>query len=89
MMSGALNGVTSEVNNAMFPKGLMKAFPGNWFTMMTVTGAKGGLVKFLCFLFTFISFHLLLYAELPLVQLSTNLCSRLACCFNASSFVCQ
>ncbi|BBN13954.1 DNA-directed RNA polymerase I subunit RPA1 [Marchantia polymorpha subsp. ruderalis] len=46
MMSGALNGVTSEVNNAMFPKGLMKAFPGNWFTMMTVTGAKGGLVNF-------------------------------------------
>ncbi|KAL2622234.1 hypothetical protein R1flu_002439 [Riccia fluitans] len=46
MMSGALNGVTSEVNNAMFPKGLMKAFPGNNFTMMTVTGAKGGLVNF-------------------------------------------
>ncbi|KAL3691839.1 hypothetical protein R1sor_005490 [Riccia sorocarpa] len=46
MMSGALNGVTSEVNNAMFPKGLLKAFPGNNFTMMTVTGAKGGLVNF-------------------------------------------
>ncbi|CAM6104025.1 unnamed protein product [Calypogeia fissa] len=46
MMSGALNGVTSDVNNALFPNGLLKPFPGNCFSLMTTTGAKGGLVNF-------------------------------------------
>lgn len=44
MMSGALNGVTSDVNNALFPNGLLKPFPGNCFSLMTTSGAKGGLV---------------------------------------------
>ncbi|EFJ17302.1 hypothetical protein SELMODRAFT_233747 [Selaginella moellendorffii] len=46
LMSSAMNKVTSEVNNALFPKGLVKPFPENCLSLMTVTGAKGGMVNF-------------------------------------------
>lgn len=46
LMSSALNRITSEVNNSLFPKGLLKPFPGNCLSLMTMTGAKGGLVNF-------------------------------------------
>ncbi|OVA11689.1 RNA polymerase Rpb1 [Macleaya cordata] len=46
MMSSALNGLTSKVNNDLFPKGLQKPFPRNCLSLMTTTGAKGGLVNF-------------------------------------------
>ncbi|XP_026412301.1 DNA-directed RNA polymerase I subunit 1-like [Papaver somniferum] len=46
MMSSALNGTTSQVNKELFPKGLQKPFPKNCLSLMTTTGAKGGLVNF-------------------------------------------
>lgn len=46
LMSSALNRITSDVNNSLFPKGLLKPFPGNCLSLMTMTGAKGGLVNF-------------------------------------------
>ncbi|XP_077214537.1 nuclear RNA polymerase A1 [Tasmannia lanceolata] len=46
MMSSALNHLTSEVNNRLFPRGLFKPFPRNCLSLMTTTGAKGGLVNF-------------------------------------------
>eukprot|EP00250_Pteridium_aquilinum_P003381 c13694_g1_i1 orf=235-4305(+) len=46
LMSSAMNVVTSEVNNALFPRGLLKPFPHNCLSLMTTTGAKGGLVNF-------------------------------------------
>lgn len=46
MMSSALNRLTSEVNNKLFPRGLSKTFPRNCLSLMTTTGAKGGLVNF-------------------------------------------
>ncbi|KAK8914437.1 DNA-directed RNA polymerase II subunit RPB1 [Platanthera zijinensis] len=45
MMSNALNALTSEVNKALFPGGLQKPFPNNCLSLMTATGAKGGLVN--------------------------------------------
>lgn len=45
MMSNALNALTSEVNTALFPGGLQKPFPNNCLSLMTATGAKGGLVN--------------------------------------------
>ncbi|XP_047072217.1 DNA-directed RNA polymerase I subunit 1 [Lolium rigidum] len=41
MMLSALNKLTSEVNQSMFPYGLQKPFPKNCLTLMTATGAKG------------------------------------------------
>ncbi|KAJ4969995.1 hypothetical protein NE237_003094 [Protea cynaroides] len=46
MMSSALNQLTSKVNNMLFPAGLLKPFPRNCLSLMTTTGAKGGLVNF-------------------------------------------
>ncbi|KAI3972071.1 hypothetical protein MKX01_025639 [Papaver californicum] len=46
MMSSSLNGTTSQVNKELFPKGLQKPFPKNCLSLMTTTGAKGGLVNF-------------------------------------------
>ncbi|KAH9297472.1 hypothetical protein KI387_029154, partial [Taxus chinensis] len=46
LMSSALNRITSDVNNSLFPKGLLKPFPSNCLSLMTTTGAKGGLVNF-------------------------------------------
>ncbi|XP_043692047.1 DNA-directed RNA polymerase I subunit 1 [Telopea speciosissima] len=46
MMSSALNKLTSKVNNMLFPAGLLKPFPRNCLSLMTTTGAKGGLVNF-------------------------------------------
>lgn len=46
MMSSSMNVVTSDVNNALFPNGLSKPFPHNCLSLMTTTGAKGGLVNF-------------------------------------------
>ncbi|KAI5064715.1 hypothetical protein GOP47_0019410 [Adiantum capillus-veneris] len=46
LMSSSMNVVTSEVNNALFPRGLYKPFPHNCLSLMTTTGAKGGLVNF-------------------------------------------
>ena len=40
-MLSALNELTSEVNDSMFPYGLQKSFPKNCLTLMTATGAKG------------------------------------------------
>lgn len=45
MMSNALNALTSEVNTVLFPGGLQKPFPNNCLSLMTATGAKGGLVN--------------------------------------------
>lgn len=45
MMSNALNVLTSEVNKVLFPSGLQKPFPRNCLSLMTTTGAKGGLVN--------------------------------------------
>ncbi|XP_072969528.1 DNA-directed RNA polymerase I subunit 1 isoform X1 [Typha angustifolia] len=45
MMSSTLNNVTSEVNKFLFPRGLRKPFPENCLSLMTTTGAKGGLVN--------------------------------------------
>ncbi|KAL0915444.1 hypothetical protein M5K25_015862 [Dendrobium thyrsiflorum] len=45
MMSNALNALTSEVNNVLFPGGLQKPFQNNCLSLMTLTGAKGGLVN--------------------------------------------
>lgn len=45
MMSNALNALTSEVNLVLFPGGLQKPFPNNCLSLMTLTGAKGGLVN--------------------------------------------
>lgn len=45
MMSSALNRLTSEINNKLFPRGLLKPFPRNCLSLMTTTGAKGGLVS--------------------------------------------
>jgi hypothetical protein len=44
LMTSALNRITSDINNTIFPKGLMKPFPANCLSLMTITGAKGGLV---------------------------------------------
>lgn len=44
LMTSALNRITSDINNTIFPKGLMKPFPSNNLSLMTITGAKGGLV---------------------------------------------
>ncbi|KAG8075298.1 hypothetical protein GUJ93_ZPchr0006g45952 [Zizania palustris] len=44
-MSSALNAITSKVNQNLFPYGLQKPFPGNCLSLMTATGAKGGLVN--------------------------------------------
>ncbi|XP_024394449.1 DNA-directed RNA polymerase I subunit 1 [Physcomitrium patens] len=46
LMTSALNRITSDINNTIFPKGLMKPFPANCLSLMTITGAKGGLVNF-------------------------------------------
>ncbi|XP_020588466.1 DNA-directed RNA polymerase I subunit 1-like [Phalaenopsis equestris] len=45
MMSNSLNALTSEVNSVLFPGGLQKPFPTNCLSLMTSTGAKGGLVN--------------------------------------------
>jgi len=45
LMTSALNRITSDINNTIFPKGLMKPFPANCLSLMTITGAKGGLVR--------------------------------------------
>jgi DNA-directed RNA polymerase I subunit RPA1 len=44
-MSSELNTLTSKVNKKVFPYGLRKPFPGNCLSLMTQTGAKGGLVN--------------------------------------------
>lgn len=44
-MSNALNQMTSELNKILFPGGLQKNFPGNCLSLMTTTGAKGGMVR--------------------------------------------
>ncbi|TVU08159.1 hypothetical protein EJB05_41549 [Eragrostis curvula] len=45
MMTNALNKITSSVNKELFPKGLQKRFPKNCLSLMTVSGAKGGMVN--------------------------------------------
>ncbi|KAJ3679103.1 hypothetical protein LUZ60_017114 [Juncus effusus] len=45
MMCNALNVLTSEVNQTLFPSGLQKPFPKNCLSLMTTTGAKGSLVN--------------------------------------------
>jgi len=44
LMTSALNRITSDINNTIFPRGLLKPFPSNCLSLMTITGAKGGLV---------------------------------------------
>ncbi|KAI3867080.1 hypothetical protein MKW92_022394 [Papaver armeniacum] len=46
MMSSSLNGITSEVNDMLFPNGLQKPFPKNCLSVMTISGAKGSTVNF-------------------------------------------
>lgn len=45
MMSSSMNVLTSEVNQTLFPSGLQKPFFRNCLSLMTTTGAKGGLVR--------------------------------------------
>lgn len=45
MMSNAMNSLTSEINQTLFPSGLLKSFLTNCLSLMTATGAKGGLVS--------------------------------------------
>lgn len=45
MMSNSMNILTSEVNNTLFPNGLLKPFPMNCLSLMTASGAKGGQVN--------------------------------------------
>lgn len=45
-MSSSLNGITSEVNDMLFPNGLQKPFPKNCLSVMTISGAKGSTVNF-------------------------------------------
>ncbi|XP_009394527.2 DNA-directed RNA polymerase I subunit 1-like [Musa acuminata AAA Group] len=45
MMSNSLNSLTSEINQTLFPNGLLKPFLKNCLSLMTTTGAKGGLVN--------------------------------------------
>ncbi|EHA8587710.1 DNA-directed RNA polymerase I subunit 1 [Cocos nucifera] len=45
MMSSSMNVLTSEVNQTLFPSGLQKPFLRNCLSLMTTTGAKGGLVN--------------------------------------------
>ena len=44
--SGALNPCASAVTNSCFPFGLVRPFLSNCMSLMTTTGAKGGLVNF-------------------------------------------
>ncbi|XP_058072061.1 DNA-directed RNA polymerase I subunit 1 isoform X2 [Magnolia sinica] len=46
LMSHELNGVTTEINDAIIPNGLLKPFPRNCLSLMTTTGAKGSQVNF-------------------------------------------
>ncbi|KAG0620279.1 hypothetical protein M758_4G204000 [Ceratodon purpureus] len=46
LLTSALNRITSDINSTIFPPGLMKPFPANCLSLMTITGAKGGLVNF-------------------------------------------
>jgi DNA-directed RNA polymerase I subunit RPA1 len=46
MMSNELNEITSVANKKLLPYGLQKPFPGNCLSLMTATGAKGGMVSF-------------------------------------------
>ncbi|KAK6941856.1 RNA polymerase Rpb1, domain 5 [Dillenia turbinata] len=46
MMSSALNMLNTEVNEKLFPRGLLKPFPMNCLSLMTTTGAKGSMVNF-------------------------------------------
>lgn len=41
-----LSNASTEVNKDLFVKGLLKPFPKNCFSLMTTTGAKGGMVNF-------------------------------------------
>ncbi|PVH47541.1 hypothetical protein PAHAL_4G083800 [Panicum hallii] len=45
MMSNELNEITSVANKKLLPYGLQKPFPGNCLSLMTATGAKGGMVN--------------------------------------------
>ena len=49
MMKNELNELTSKVNKDLLLKGLVKPFPKNCLSLMTITGAKGSTVSFLCF----------------------------------------
>ena len=46
MMSNGLNNITSTANKKLLPCGLQKPFRGNCLSLMTATGAKGGMVSF-------------------------------------------
>ncbi|KAF6158800.1 hypothetical protein GIB67_040314 [Kingdonia uniflora] len=46
VMASMLNVLTSNVNDQLFPKGLLKPFPKNCLSLMTSSGAKGSLVNF-------------------------------------------
>ncbi|CAL4947601.1 unnamed protein product [Urochloa decumbens] len=45
LMSNELSNITSSVNGEVLPRGLQKTFPGNSLSLMTATGAKGGMVN--------------------------------------------
>ncbi|WOK96802.1 DNA-directed RNA polymerase I subunit 1-like [Canna indica] len=45
MMCNSLNRLTSEINQILFPSGLAKPFLKNCLSLMTNSGAKGGLVN--------------------------------------------
>jgi len=45
MMSNGLNNITSTANKKLLPCGLQKPFRGNCLSLMTATGAKGGMVN--------------------------------------------
>ncbi|CAN6207284.1 unnamed protein product [Urochloa humidicola] len=45
LMSNELSKITSEANGELLPRGLLKTFPENCLSLMTATGAKGGMVN--------------------------------------------
>ena len=46
MMSNKLNEITTTANKELLPHGLEKPFHRNCLSLMTATGAKGGMVSF-------------------------------------------
>ena len=49
MMSNKLNEITTTANKELLPHGLEKPFHRNCLSLMTATGAKGGMVSFSLF----------------------------------------
>jgi hypothetical protein len=82
MMSNALNKITTNVNKVLFPYGLQKPFPKNCLSLMTQSGAKGGLVSFSSVSAEFILCFTLNFNENCNVKRHTNCNFNLSGCLN-------